>query len=111
MIARLWRGKASTDANVKAYEHHVSGTVFPSLRNLEGHRGAMLLSREVAGGTEFLAVTLWQSRRSIEAFTGPDIGKAIVEPQGRAVLSSFDDFADHYEVAAQAPAPSEAAQD
>jgi heme-degrading monooxygenase HmoA len=111
MIARLWRGKASTDVNATAYEHHVSSTVFPSLKDLEGHRGAMLLRREVAGGTEFLAVTLWQSRRSIEAFTGPDIGIAIVEPQGRAVLSAFDDFAHHYDVVAQAPATSAAAQD
>jgi heme-degrading monooxygenase HmoA len=109
MIARLWRGKASTDTNAKAYEHHVSDTVFPSLKDLEGHCGAMLLRREVDGGTEFLAVTLWQSRRSVEAFTGPDIGKAIVEPQGRAVLSEFDDFAVHYDVAAGAPLPSAAA--
>jgi heme-degrading monooxygenase HmoA len=101
MIARLWRGKASDDANAEAYARHVSGTVFPSLKELAGHRGAWLLRRDVDDGREFLAVTLWESRQSIEAFSGPDIGKAIVEPHARAVLSEFDDFADHYEVVVQ----------
>ena len=74
-------------------------TVFPSLTELAGHRGAWLLRREAGGRTEFLAVTLWESRQSIEAFAGPDIDKAIVEPEARAVLVAFDDFATHYEVA------------
>ena len=110
MIARLWRGKASNAANGDAYARHVTGTVFPSLREMAGHRGGWLLRRDLGEGCEFLAVTLWESRRSIEAFTGPTIERAIVEPQARAVLSEFDDFARHYEVVAQA-APSTAAQD
>ena len=51
------------------------------------------------GATEFIALTLWESRQSIEAFTGPDISKSVVEPEARAVLSAFDDFATHYDVA------------
>ena len=70
-----------------------------SSRALTGHRGAWLLRREVDGGTEFIALTLWESRQSIEAFTGPDISKSVVEPEARAVLAAFDDFATHYEVA------------
>jgi hypothetical protein len=111
MIARLWRGKASNSVNAEAYVRHLTGTVFPSLKELSGHRGAWLLCRDVDGGSEFLAVTLWQSRRSIEAFSGPDIDKAIVEPQARAVLSEFDDFARHFEVVAALPPFSAAAQD
>ncbi len=99
MIARLWRGQAAGAANADAYARHVTGTVFPSLKDLAGHRGAWLLRREIDGGTEFLAVTLWQSRQTIEAFAGDDIGKAVVEPEARAVLAKFDDFASHYEVA------------
>ena len=44
-------------------------------------------------------MTLWDSPQSIEAFTGPDIARSIVEPEGQAALSDFDDFATHYEVA------------
>jgi heme-degrading monooxygenase HmoA len=98
MIARLWRGQA-TSGNADAYAQHFSYTVTASLKTMAGHRGAWLLRRDADGHAEFLAMTLWESRQAIEAFTGPDIGKAIVEPEARAVLSAFDDFAHHYEVA------------
>ena len=103
MIARIWRGRAATAANADAYSRHVTKTVFPSLTELAGHRGAWLLRREVDGRTEFLALTLWESRQAIEAFAGRDIGKAVVEPEARAVLAEFDDFASHYEVAFKTP--------
>src|SRR5262245_59764032 len=103
MIARLWRGQAAGALNADAYAHQATGTVFPSLKNLAGHRGAWLLRRDVEGTTEFLAITLWESRQSIEAFTGKNIDTAIVEPEGRAALAQFDDFARHYEVVFNEP--------
>ena len=63
-----------------------------------------LLRREIDDWTEFLTVTLWDSRSDIEAFTGRDIGTAVVEPQARAVLAEFDDFASHYDVVFKRPA-------
>ena len=99
MIARLWHGQAATAVNADAYFRHATGTVFPSLKDLAGHRGAWLLRRDVEGRTEFLAVTLWESRKAIEAFAGRDIDKANVEPEARAMLADFDDFASHYDVA------------
>jgi heme-degrading monooxygenase HmoA len=102
MIARLWRGRTANAVDADAYARHATGTVFPWLKTLAGHRGAYLLRREVDGGTEFLALTLWDSRQSIEAFAGSDISKANVEPAARAVLSRFDDFATHYDVVAAA---------
>ena len=98
MIARLWRGRAET-AKAGGYFRHFTETVAPALKDLEGNRGAWLLRRDVDGQTEFLAVTLWETRQSIEAFTGADVSKSVVEPEARAVLSAFDDFASHYEVA------------
>jgi heme-degrading monooxygenase HmoA len=99
MIARLWRGRAADAAKADAYVRHFTGTVTAELKDLAGHRGAWLLRREVDGGAEFIALTLWESRQSIEAFTGPDISKSVVEPEGRAALQQFDEFASHYEVA------------
>jgi heme-degrading monooxygenase HmoA len=99
MIARLWRGRAADAAKADAYVGHFTGTVAAELKRMTGHRGAWLLRREIDGATEFIALTLWESRRSIEAFAGSDISKSIVEPEARAVLQSFDDFAAHYEVA------------
>lgn len=97
MIMRLWRGQA-TAANAGAYFRHVTETVFPSLAALPGHRGAYLVQRDVAGQIEFLAVTLWESREAIKSFAGADIDTAIVEPEARAALTEFDDFARHYQV-------------
>ena len=99
MIARLWRGRAADAVKASAYVRHFTGTVTAELKDLPGHRGAWLLRRELDGGTEFITLTLWESRQSIEAFTGPDISKSVVEPEARAVLSAFDDFATHYDVA------------
>jgi heme-degrading monooxygenase HmoA len=70
MIARLWRGQTVTAANTEAYFRYLTGTLFPSLKDLAGHRGAWILRREVDGRSEFLAVTLWESRQAIEAFAG-----------------------------------------
>jgi heme-degrading monooxygenase HmoA len=102
MIVRLWRGEATAE-NADAYVRHLTGTVFPSLRGLPGHRGAHLLRRKTAAGVEFLAVTEWDSAEAIEAFAGKDIETAIVEPEARAILSSFDTFARHYERVDQRP--------
>jgi heme-degrading monooxygenase HmoA len=98
MIARTWRARAVPE-KADAYAVHFTSSVVPALKSLAGHRGVFLLRREVDGRVEFLAMTLWESRTAIEAFAGKDIGRAHVEPEGRAALSSFDDFANHYEVA------------
>ena len=98
MIARTWHARALAQ-KADAYSAHFNGSVVPALEALAGHRGAFLLRREVGGHVEFIAMTLWESRGSIEAFAGKDISRAHVEPEGRAALSSFDDFANHYEVA------------
>jgi len=102
MIVRIWRGQAATGVDADAYFKHVTGTVFPALRDLAGHKDAWLLRREVDRQTEFLAITFWDSLDSIRAFSGDDIDTAIVEPEAQAVLSNFDDFARHYEIAFKA---------
>src|SRR3990167_9894540 len=102
MIVRIWRGQAPLGANADAYHEHVTGTVFPQLKTLAGHREAWLLHREISGEVEFLAVTFWESLDSIRSFAGEDIGSAIVEPAARAVLSVFDHLARHYQVGLRA---------
>ena len=105
MIARTWRGRA-TPQNASAYVRHFKEAVVPALKALPGHRGASLMQREIGGEVELVALTLCDSRALIEGFAGKDITRAHVEPQARAVLTSFDAFADHYEVVYDALAPS-----
>jgi heme-degrading monooxygenase HmoA len=102
MIVRIWRGQVATAENVERYHRHVTENVLPELAGIAGHRGAYLLRRETAsggGGTEFLVVTLWDSIESVRAFAGDRVDGAVVEPEAKAVLSDFDDFVRHYEVA------------
>lgn len=97
MIARTWRGRA-TAAKARDYLRHFTTEVVPNLKSIAGYRGAYLLRREVDGEVEFLAVTLWDSLGVIKAFSGPEPAVAHIEPQGRAALSDFDEFAHHYEI-------------
>lgn len=97
MIARLWGGRA-TSARADAYYRHFVNTVAPGLAAVAGHRGAYLLRRERDGQVEFLAVTLWDSLEAVRGFAGPDAEKAVVEPEGKAALTGFDELASHYDV-------------
>ncbi len=105
MIARIWRGQTTID-NAPRYRWHATEQVFPALAKLPGHTGAYLLARESDGQVEFLALTLWDSVEAIKGFTGENAETAIVEPDARAILSGYDDFARHYEVAGSLPATS-----
>jgi hypothetical protein len=102
MIVRMWRGQAKA-ANAAAYEQFVTTRVFAGLPAIAGHRGAYLLKRAVGDEVEFIAITLWDSLEAIRGFAGETIDRAVVEPEPRAVLSGFDDFVRHFELAYGAP--------
>jgi hypothetical protein len=106
MIVRMWRGQAKA-INADAYERFVTTKVFAELPAISGHRGAYLLKRPMSTATgdevEFIAVTLWDSLAAIHGFAGEAIDRAVVEPEARAVLSSFDEFVRHFELAHAAP--------
>jgi heme-degrading monooxygenase HmoA len=97
MIARAWRGFAKPE-RADAYRRHFTAKVAPHLKDLSGHVGAFLLQKERGDEVEFLALTLWDSIESVKAFTGPDPQVAIVEPEGQAALSHFEEVATNYEV-------------
>jgi uncharacterized protein YciI/heme-degrading monooxygenase HmoA len=101
-IARMWRGRATAEES-HAYIEHVTVKVFPALAAIDGHKGAYLLRRAVGGATqdeeiEFVVLTLWDSMEAVRRFAGDTPDKAVVEPEARAVLSSFDDLVTHFEV-------------
>ena len=97
MFARIWQGEA-TGENAEAYRHHVTRSVFPSLRAIPGHRGAWLLRREEGERVTFVVMTLWNSMEAIRKFSGDDPERAVVEPAARAVLLAFDERVRHYDV-------------
>jgi heme-degrading monooxygenase HmoA len=98
VIARIWRGQA-TAKNAAAYQRHVTETVFPLLVTMRGHCGAHLLTRTLGDQVEFLAVTFWNCLDDIKQFAGDNIEAANVEPHAKSILSDYDTFARHFEVA------------
>ncbi|MFG2002918.1 antibiotic biosynthesis monooxygenase [Spirillospora sp. NPDC048911] len=97
MIARVW-GAIATEKGADAYRSHFEGEVLPSLRRLNGHRGAYLMERDTEGAVEIEVVTLWESMAAIRAFAGQDVDTAVVEPAAREALTGFDDTVTHFTV-------------
>jgi heme-degrading monooxygenase HmoA len=97
MIIREWRGRADS-ARADAYPQHFRTHVVPDLKKLPGFRGATLMRRELGNRLEFVVLSRWDNLESVQAFTGPDVSKSIVEPGGAAALIEFDATAQHYEV-------------
>ena len=100
VIVRIWRGRERRDG-AGAYRRHLEGSVFPRLQSLPGFLGASLLQRMDKGEAEVLVMTKWASMTAIEAFAGPDPERAIVEPEARAVLASFEEVVTHHEVVSE----------
>ena len=96
-ILRMWRGRSKPEL-ADQYVRHLSKSVFPKLGMIPGNRGAFLLQHPVEGEIEFVVLTLWDSMKSVQEFAGKDSEKAVVEPEARSVLSSFDDFVKHYDI-------------
>ena len=97
MILRMWRARATVEKSGK-YIEHATKKVFPALSAIEGHRGAYLLRRAVDGAIELVVLTLWESMEAVREFAGVKAEKAVVEPEARAVLTSFDESVTHFEV-------------
>jgi heme-degrading monooxygenase HmoA len=100
MICRVWRGR-TTAQNAPKYEAVVRGEVIPGIeaRRIPGFLSIDLMRRELpSGGSEFATLMWFDSIDSIRAFTGEDYSKSHVPAAARAVLASFDERADHYEV-------------
>jgi heme-degrading monooxygenase HmoA len=104
MIVRIWRGREGK-GHAGAYRRHLEGAVFPQLAALPGFMGASLLQRDEGGEAEMLVMTKWASMEAIEAFSGPRPERAVVEPEARAVLASFDEVVTHHEVVSEIAAP------
>lgn len=97
MILRLWKGR-STAQRGREYVQHATGKVFPALPAIEGYRGAYLLRRRVEGLIEFAVITVWDSMEAVRRFAGSNPDKAVVEPEARSILTSFDELVTHFEI-------------
>ena len=97
MIARHWKGWTAREA-ADAYEHLLKSRVLPGLAKVEGHRGAMILRREIGDEVEFVVINLFDSLESAQRFAGPNYTVAVFEPEAERLLARVEPFADHFEV-------------
>ena len=97
MISRHWKGIARREF-ADRYVNHLEHETFPELASLPGFIRATVLRRELAAGTEFQVVTLWDSWTSIEAFAGVDVDAAVVPIEVQAMMVNYDRSVAHYEI-------------
>jgi len=102
MINRIWHGWASPD---KAYEYEslLKEEIFTFIqnRNIPGFRSIQLNRRNVGDEVEFLTIMVFDSLDAVREFAGEDYELAFVPDKARAILSHFDQRAQHYEVRAE----------
>jgi len=103
MISRHWKGTAKREF-ADRYIDHLTRETFAELALLPGFIRATVLRRELAAGTEFQVVTLWDSLSSIEAFAGIEVEAAVVPSDVQAMMVHYDRTVAHYEVVGAFPA-------
>jgi antibiotic biosynthesis monooxygenase (ABM) superfamily enzyme len=98
VIARLWRGWTSAE-NADPYERFLLIALFPSMRDIPGFRGAEVLRRADGPEVAFVTITRFETLDAVKAFAGDDYETPVLEPEALALLSRYDERAQHFEVA------------
>jgi antibiotic biosynthesis monooxygenase (ABM) superfamily enzyme len=102
MITRLWRGWTVTE-NADAYERFLLAALFPAMRHIDGFEGADVLRRAEEDEVAFVTLTRFASLDAIRAFAGDDLEVPVLEPQALALLSRYDERAQHFETSSFVP--------
>jgi enamine deaminase RidA (YjgF/YER057c/UK114 family)/heme-degrading monooxygenase HmoA len=97
MIARTWHGRVPA-AKADAYAAYLDRTGVAGCRATPGNLGVYVLRRTEGEVTHFLFVSLWESRRAIEAFAGPEPERARYYPEDEAFLLEMEPGVTHHEV-------------
>jgi heme-degrading monooxygenase HmoA len=80
-------------ANAPKYYTFFRNTLTPELERIPGHRGALVLSTDDNGDPiEITVLTFWESIEAIRRFAGDAPNRAVVEPEARAILESFNEI-------------------
>ncbi len=101
MIARHWKGIALRE-KADSYIKHLHEDTFEILKSIDGFIDVHVLRKEVESGIEFIVISTWKSMEVIKAFAGDESEKAVVPDKAKAMLLSFDEHVDHYEIVLEA---------
>ena len=98
MVERVWSARASSPDDAAAYAAYFQRVVMPELAAVPGYRGARLLQRGLAGATEIVVATAWDSLEVIRGFAGDDIEHAVVHDEAAALFIDYDRTVRHFEI-------------
>jgi antibiotic biosynthesis monooxygenase (ABM) superfamily enzyme len=98
MVTRLWRGWTAT-ADADAYGQFLLNELFPSMRAIDGFRGADVLRRVDGDEVAFVTLTRFDSLEAIREFAGHSYEVPVLEPEALALLSHYDERALHFDTA------------
>ena len=97
MIVRLWRGATRTTDRA-SYLDYLEKTGLRSHRQVLGNMGALVLTREVRGITEFLVLSFWESADAVRGLVERGSDWATLHPADAQFLVEGDLQAQQYEV-------------
>lgn len=100
VIARVWRGRVPA-ARAEEYSTYLYDNGIVKIRGIAGNLGVQMLRRAEGDTTEFVVISYWPSRSSIQAFAGEDIEKVHFLPRDREFLIDPDETVRHYELSAE----------
>lgn len=96
MVIRSWEGIARPGAGDE-YFAFLGEVMVPKILSLSGCLGVQVL-RRVGDPDRFIVQSHWADLESITLLAGPDPEHAVVPPDARALLASFDECARHFDV-------------
>lgn len=97
MILREWRGRVPRGKSA-AYLEFLRARAIPDYAAVAGHRGTWILVDDGPELSEFVLLTLWDSREAIRGFAGDDISRAYYYPEDPAFLLEMPERLRHYVV-------------
>jgi heme-degrading monooxygenase HmoA len=92
----VWRGWTARE-DAQAYADFLLGSLFPSMREIDGFVDADVLRRRDGDEVAFLTLTRFETLDAIRAFAGDDYEVPVLEPEALALLSRYDERAAHFE--------------
>jgi len=96
-IVRSWRARATAE-NAPRYVAFFD-RLREQLAQLAGFRGALVMTRvEDEDLVEISVLTFWDSMDAVRQFASPDVECAVVEPEARELLLSFNNRVHHYDI-------------
>jgi len=100
VILREWRGRVPREKTA-AYLEFLRTRAMPDYAATPGHRSTWILVDEGPEVSEFVLLTLWESRETIRAFAGNDISRARYYPEDPGFLLEMPERLRHYAVCDQ----------